>query len=62
MPLSRIRQKGEDLLGLQTDFARKYSVLREHVEECELCQLVSKIGGRDYLGALVSYSHARVLL
>ena len=55
-------EKGGDLLGLQTEFARKYAVLRRHVDECQLCQVVSKLGGRDYIGTLHSTSQARVLM
>lgn len=53
-------QKGGDLVGLQADFARKYALLRRHVDECQLCQFVSKIGGRDYIGTLHSTSQTRV--
>jgi hypothetical protein len=55
-------KKGGDLLGLQAEFARKYALLRRHVDECQLCQFVSKIGGRDYIGTLHSTSQARVLV
>ena len=55
-------KKGGDLLGLQVDFAGKYALLRRHVDECQLCQFVSKLGGRDYIGTLHSMSQARVLV
>ena len=55
-------EKGGDLLGLQADFASKYALLRRHVDECQLCQFVSKLGGRDYIGTLHSTSQARVLM
>jgi hypothetical protein len=53
-------QKGSDLLDLQADFAAKYALLRRHVDECQLCNFVSKLGGRDYIGTLHSTSRARV--
>lgn len=37
-----------ELLRLQADYAKAYSRLERHEHECELCQFVSKIGGRDY--------------
>ena len=55
-------EQGGDLLGLQADFAAKYRLLRQHVDECQLCQFVSKLGGRDYVSALHASSHARVLV
>ena len=55
-------KQGGDLLDLQADFARKYALLRRHVDECQLCQFVSKLGGRDYIGTLHSTSQARVLV
>ena len=55
-------ERGGDLLGLQADFAAKYAQLRQHVDTCQLCQFVSKLGGCDYVGTLHAASHARVLL
>ena len=55
-------EQGGDLLSLQTDFAAKYAQLRQHVDACQLCQFVSKLGGCDYVGTLHAASHARVLL
>lgn len=55
-------EQGGDLLGLQAEFAAKYALLRQHVDECQLCQFVSKLGGCDYVGTLHAGSHARVLL
>lgn len=31
-------EQGGDLLGLQAEFAAKYALLRQHVDECQLCQ------------------------
>ena len=55
-------EQGGDLLGLQAEFAAKYALLRQHVDECRLCQFVSKLGGRDYVSALHAASPARVLV
>ena len=55
-------ERGGDLLGLQGDFAAKYALMRQHVDECQLCQFVSKLGGCDYVGTLHAASHARALL
>ena len=55
-------EKGGELLGLQADFTAKYALLRRHVDECRLCQFVSKLGGCDYIGTLHSISQARVLV
>lgn len=39
---------GDELLRLQADFAKAYSLLRRHADNCELCRFVSKIGGREW--------------
>jgi hypothetical protein len=38
---------GDELLRLQAHFARAYAVLQRHSQDCLLCQLVSRIEGRD---------------
>lgn len=40
----------DELLRLQADYAKAYSRLEKHEDNCELCRFVSKIGGRDYSG------------
>ena len=44
------KQIAGELLRLQADYAKAYSRLEKHEDNCELCRLVSKIGGRDYSG------------
>ena len=39
---------GDELLRLQADFAKSYSMLRRHADNCELCRFVSKIAGREW--------------
>lgn len=59
---SSSKQAGAELLRLQANFAKSYAVLRRHVDECDLCQFVSKVGGRESLGTLVSTPHVRVVV
>ena len=40
-------EAGDELVGLQAKFARAYTVLRNHVHNCKLCQSVARIEGRD---------------
>lgn len=40
-------EAGDELLRLQADYAKAYSRLERHGDNCELCNFVSKIGGRD---------------
>jgi hypothetical protein len=40
-------EEGDELLRLQANFARAYAVLQHHSRDCELCDLVSRIEGRD---------------
>lgn len=56
------KQAGAELLRLQANFAKRYAVLRRHVDECDLCQFVSKVGGRESLGALLSIHHVRAVM
>jgi hypothetical protein len=44
------KQIADELLRLQADYAKAYSRLEKHEDDCELCRFVSKIGGRDYGG------------
>jgi hypothetical protein len=38
---------GDELMRLQVDYAKAYSRLEKHIEDCELCHFVSKISGRN---------------
>jgi hypothetical protein len=37
------KKTGDELLRLQANYARAYTLLRKHVQDCHRCQLVSKI-------------------
>jgi hypothetical protein len=41
------KEAGDELLRLQANYARAYAVLRNHARNCSLCQLVSRMEGRD---------------
>jgi hypothetical protein len=41
------REAGDDLLRLQAKYARAYTVLQNHERNCSLCQLASRMEGRD---------------
>jgi len=41
------KEAGDELLRLQAKYARAYTVLRNHAHNCSLCQLVSRMEGRD---------------
>jgi len=41
------REAGDELLRLQAKYARAYTVLQNHARNCSLCQLGSRIEGRD---------------
>jgi len=41
------REAGDELLRLQTKYARAYTVLQNHERDCSLCQLASRMEGRD---------------
>jgi hypothetical protein len=41
------KEAGDLLLRLQAKYARTYTALRNHAQNCLLCQFVSRIGGRD---------------
>jgi hypothetical protein len=34
-------------MRLQVDYAKAYSNLEKHIDNCELCHFVSKISGRN---------------
>jgi len=42
------KQIGDELQRLQANYAKTYSALNNHDKECELCQFVSRIGGRHF--------------
>jgi hypothetical protein len=42
------KEVGDELLRLQADYAKTHSRLEKHEDNCELCQFVSKISGRDH--------------
>jgi hypothetical protein len=39
----------DELLRLQANYAKAYSRLEKHGDDCELCLFDSKIGGRSYV-------------
>ena len=41
------REAGDELLRLQAKYARAYTALQNHERDCSLCQLMSRIEGRD---------------
>lgn len=41
------REAGDELLRLQAKYARAYAALQNHERNCLLCQLVSRMEGRD---------------
>ena len=44
------KRTADDLVKLQTDYARAYSKLESHEDFCELCQFVTKIGQQNVAG------------
>jgi len=44
----RSKEAGDELLRSQADYAKAYSRLEKHKDDCELCHFVSKISGRNY--------------
>jgi len=56
---SRLKGKeaGDELLRLQAKYARAYTVLQRHTHNCSLCQLVSRIEGRDSGNRSDAYSN-----
>jgi hypothetical protein len=43
----RSKESGDELMRLQADYAKAYSRLEKHKDDCELCRFVSKISGRN---------------
>jgi hypothetical protein len=41
----RSKEVGDELMRMQVDYAKAYSRLEKHKDNCELCQFVSKISG-----------------
>jgi hypothetical protein len=41
------KEAGDELLRLQAKYARAYTVLRNHARNCSLCQLASRMEGRN---------------
>jgi hypothetical protein len=41
------KEAGDELMRLQADYAKAYSRLEKHKDNCELCRFVSKISGRN---------------
>ncbi len=41
------KEAGDELLGLQADYAKAYSHLERHKYSCGLCHFVSRIAGRN---------------
>ena len=41
------KEEGDELIRLQADYAKAYSRLEKHKDNCELCHFVSKISGRN---------------
>lgn len=39
------KEAGDELMRLQADYAKAYSRLEKHKDDCELCHFVSKISG-----------------
>ena len=42
------KQTADELVRLQANYARAYSRLESHDDDCGLCRFVSKIGARHY--------------
>ena len=38
------KEIGAELIKLQADFAKSYSLLQKHTRDCPLCQFVAKLG------------------
>jgi hypothetical protein len=43
----RGRALGSELVRLQADFAKSYSVLQKHVHECPMCELVGRLASEN---------------
>jgi molecular chaperone GrpE (heat shock protein) len=45
---SKKKEATDELLRLQADYAKAYSRLKKHQDDCALCRFVSKIGSRSF--------------
>jgi hypothetical protein len=50
------KEAGDELLRLQANFARAYTVLQNHVHNCLRCHLLSRVEGRDPKNSLDALS------
>jgi hypothetical protein len=50
----RSKEVGDELMRLQAEYAKAYSRLEKHIDNCELCHFVSKISGRNYASLSVA--------
>jgi hypothetical protein len=50
------KEAGDELLRLQANYARAYTMVRNHAHNCPRCQLLSRIGASDTENS----SHGRV--
>jgi hypothetical protein len=48
------KEAGDELIRLQADYAKAYSRLEKHKDNCELCHFVSKISGHNYVSVSVA--------
>jgi hypothetical protein len=48
-------EAGDELVRLQANYARSYTMLQRHEHSCLLCQLVSRGRERDYENSSDSY-------
>jgi hypothetical protein len=55
--LSVTKEAGDELLHLQENYARAYAFLQNHAPNCSLCQLVTRIDGRDSRKSLDALSY-----
>lgn len=56
------KEIGDEWLRLQANYAKAHAELRRHVQDCEICQFLGKIAGRnsDYTVNLESRKKARI--
>ena len=43
----RGRELGGELIRLQSEFARSFSTLQQHIRECKLCAFVANVGKQN---------------
>ena len=51
------REAGDELLRLQVNYARAYTILQRHSHSCRLCQLASRIAGFDPVDSSAAHSY-----